>query len=103
MMADRYKWLGKHVVAKTAYGDKHSEGHVVAYYGQPSLTIKRDDGTKFHWRADLCRVVEDDPVSLLRELYEEIRAGSDCFDDAHAVVFGPDFIHRIVAVLDQTD
>ena len=58
------KWLGKRVLAKTAYDHSiEGMGRVIAYCDAPSLTIERDDGTRFHWRADLCDIAPDEPIA----------------------------------------
>jgi len=57
-------WLGKRVVAKTAYNHSvQGLGTVIAYCDVPSVMIERDDGTHFHWRADMCELAPDEPVT----------------------------------------
>ena len=52
--------LGKRVIAENAFETPDGEGRVIAYYKYPSVTIERDDGTRFHCRACICGVVEED-------------------------------------------
>lgn len=53
------RWLERIVEARTAT-DKHlvAVGRVVGYCDAPTVTIERADGTRVHWRADLCEVLD---------------------------------------------
>lgn len=37
-----------------ATGDEYGRGVAIAYSMVPTLTIRREDGTRFSWRHDLC-------------------------------------------------
>jgi len=54
--------LGKPVIARTAQGEIYGTGEAIGYTDQPTLTIKRADGTQFSWIADMCQ-----PVGILTE------------------------------------
>lgn len=61
--------LGKIAVARTGPGDVYGEGEVIAYCAAPQVTIRRPDGTVFHWRVDMCEFVDPE-----RAEYERLRA-----------------------------
>jgi hypothetical protein len=48
--------LGKHAVAKTASWPTRIRGmgEVIGYCDAPMVLVRRADGSKFWWRADLC-------------------------------------------------
>ncbi|GAB2964173.1 hypothetical protein [Saccharothrix stipae] len=41
------------VTARTAQGDPHGSGRVIAYCETPTFIIERPDGARFSWRADM--------------------------------------------------
>jgi hypothetical protein len=41
------------VDARTATGERHDSGRVIAYFDQPAFVIERPDGTQFAWAASL--------------------------------------------------
>ena len=57
------KALGKIVIARTGLGHFQGIGKVIAFCDAPTYTIERPDGSRFNWRADLCKgPIADCPV-----------------------------------------
>ena len=56
--------LGKLVVAETDDGGKVVIGEIVAYFSAPSVTIKKSNGEKISWRADLCRPLTKAEIAI---------------------------------------
>lgn len=54
--SDPRDWVGTDttVIARTTDGAEWGRGTAVAYTDRPTLTIQREDGTRFSWIADLC-------------------------------------------------
>lgn len=47
-------------------------GRVISYTDAPTYTIERPDGTRFSWRADLCRpATESEVAGLLHEALDQ--------------------------------
>lgn len=67
------KAVGDHaeVVAYYSGGAEVGRGRVVAYSIVPTVTIVRDDGSRFDWRHDMVEVAEDQTA---REYVDELRA-----------------------------
>lgn len=47
--------LGSRVIALYGTGGICGEGIAIAYAAEPTFLIQRDDGSKFHWVASLCK------------------------------------------------
>ena len=56
-MSDHRSMLGKQVVARTAQGEIYDTGEAIGYTDQPTLTIEKEDGTRFSWIADMCHPI----------------------------------------------
>lgn len=52
------EFLGRMVVARTADGSFHFVGRCISYCYAPTVGIVLPDGTRKHWRADMCQVVD---------------------------------------------
>lgn len=102
VITEESKWLGKRVRAKTAYGRTHAEGRVYSYGKSPTVGIETDDGERIHWRADLCEIVSDDPIGLLRRLYALV--GGQCSPDVCVRVdLDREFIDQVRRAINQHD
>jgi hypothetical protein len=57
--------LGKTVTARTAAIPSAlvCTGKVISYCEAPTITIEMPDGTRVHWRADLCEEVKQEEIS----------------------------------------
>jgi len=96
--------LGRRVRARTAYGGTQFEGCVVSYYAAPTVRIQLDDGTSRHWGADLCEVIHEEPLDVLKDCYRRImNAGKQQFDNTWTVEFDLPLMRRIAAVLNLKD
>ena len=56
--------LDRLVIARTGLGALHAVGRVIAYCDGPTVTIEQSDGSRVHWRADLCEIVEMEPDAV---------------------------------------
>jgi hypothetical protein len=48
--------VGQRVVARYAQGDERGRGTVFSYTDVPTVGIQYADGTRDHWRADMCEI-----------------------------------------------
>ena len=66
--------VGKGVIARDGQGDEYGRGIAVAYSIVPTLTIRRDDGSQFTWRHDMCELAP--PPSLIGKRVRTVVEGT---------------------------
>jgi hypothetical protein len=50
-------WVGAGITVEANFaagGGSYGKGRVISYTDRPTVTIEREDGTRFSWIADLC-------------------------------------------------
>lgn len=68
------EYIFRRVIAKTLQGAVQGEGVVIAYSAAPHVLIRRDDGTEFHWNADMCEYgPPNSPIPPRADAYTEAR------------------------------
>jgi hypothetical protein len=73
-MSEHTDWVGSGQIVEANFaagGGSFGRGRVVSYTDRPTVTIQREDGTRFSWIADLCTTAEAEPVAAVGETRTE--------------------------------
>lgn len=93
-MTDPIALIGKRALARTAQGEPHGHGRVIAYTDRPTYVIERPDGTRFSWLATLC---EEEKTGMQYVRVPDLKAGMRC----SAVVNHPLYEIEDIAILNE--
>ena len=55
--------LGKLIIARTAQGAIMAVGQQVSWTDGPTVSIRKPNGERIFWRADLCEVIADEDAA----------------------------------------
>lgn len=70
--------IRKHAIAKTGQGALYGEGMVISYCAEPTVGIRRADGSVFDWRADMCTFGEEEEMP-----YQDITRQGEPITDSY--------------------
>lgn len=64
--------VGKLVIAKTTEGVVHAVGTVIVYHPAPAVVIRKVNGDRVTWKADLCRLLTDDEKNIFESMLKTV-------------------------------